>query len=157
MPLVAALDGTTQDEASWQPDPATPSIEQIVRHIAWSKSSFCHRGFGTAMPLVDPDVNGDGDSPGLPQEFPCGAGWGVRAKPGIGGAIGLLEEAQLIFRGCLQCLAEDVLDEPIPTHNGKSAANFFWVMLMHDVYHAGQIRTRRTLFAAKRRIDGQTH
>jgi hypothetical protein len=146
MPLMAALEGVSQGEGSWQPDPAIPSIEQIVRHIGWSKSRFCQRGFGTGMPVADAGVNDDGDSAGLPEEFPCGAGWGARVKPGIGGAMELLEEAQKVFRGCLEWLSEDELDRAIPTHHGKSAANFFWVMLMHDLYHAGQIRTRRTVY-----------
>jgi hypothetical protein len=91
-------------------------------------------------------VNDDGDSAGLPQEFPCGAGWGCHAAPGITGAIGLLERAHRVLTECLESCSEDSLDKPIPTHHGKSAANFFWIMIMHDIYHAGQIRTRRTLF-----------
>jgi hypothetical protein len=148
MPLMASLEGVTKEEALWSFDPAAPTIEQIVRHIAWAKSRFCRQGFGTAMPLVDPNVNDDGDSPDLPFEFPCGAAWGSKSAPGIGEAIKLLEQAHSILSGCLESLPEDALEKPIPTHHGKTAANFFWVMLMHDLYHAGQIRTRRTMFQA---------
>ena len=148
MPLLAALDGITQKEASWRPDPNTPTIEQIVRHIAWAKSRFCQRGFGTPLVFHDPAVNDDGDSPTLPAEFPCGAAWGAGPTQGITQAISLLAQAQRILTDCLESCTEEQLEQPIPTHHGKSAANFFWIMLMHDLYHAGQIRTRRTLYRA---------
>ena len=148
MPLMACLEGITQQEASWQPNSDTPTIEQIVRHIAWSKSRFCQRGFATAMPIDDPNTTDDGDTPGLPLDFPCGAGWGMTQNPAISSAIKLLEEAQKIFAQCLDSIPDDQLEDPIPTHHGKSALNFFWTMLMHDLYHAGQIRTRRTIYSA---------
>lgn len=147
MPLLASLSGITQDEAAWQPDEATPSIEQIVRHIAWAKSRFCQEGFGSPMVLIDDHVNADGDCDDLPAEFPCGAAWGSHLAPGITGAIALLEQSHRALTACLESCTEDALDRPIPTRHGKSAANFFWIMLMHDLYHAGQIRTRRTLYA----------
>jgi uncharacterized damage-inducible protein DinB len=149
MPMMAALAGITQQEASWRPDSSTPSIEQLVRHIAWAKSRFCQQGFGKPMILKDESVNDDGDSADLPQEFPCGAAWGGRAAPGIQGAVGLLERAHRVLTECLESCSEDSLDKPIPTRHGKSAMNFFWIMIMHDIYHAGQIRTRRTSFNAR--------
>jgi hypothetical protein len=146
MPLMAALDRITQAEASWQPDANTPSIEQLVRHIAWSKSRFCQQGFGTPMPLDDPTVDEAGDSAGLSPEFPCGATWGRSTAPGIEAALQLLEKAQRIFAACLESCSEEMLEKPIPAPHGRSATNFFWTMLMHDIYHAGQIRTRRTFY-----------
>ncbi len=149
MSLMASLDGVTQEEASWRVDETMPTIEQIVRHVGWAKARFCRQGFGTAMPLVDPNVNDEGDSANLPSEFPCGAAWGWKLADGIGGAIRLLEEAQKVLTVCLESCGDEALERPIPNHHGKkSAANFFWVMAMHDVYHAGQIRTRRTMFGA---------
>jgi hypothetical protein len=146
MSLMASLAGITADEAAWQPDDATPSIEQLVRHLAWAKSRFCADGFGRAMPIDDPSVAGDGDSPDLPNEFPCGAGWGRAAAVGIGGAVELLQQAQAIIMSSLESCTDESLDRPIPTRHGKTAAHFFSVMLMHDLYHAGQIRTRRTMY-----------
>jgi hypothetical protein len=148
MPLMASLEGIAQEEASWKPDKSIPSIEQIVRHMAWAKSRFCQKGFGTAMVLIDPSVNDDGDSADLPWEFPCGAAWGSSVAGGITGAIGLLEQAHCVLTECLESCSEESLEKPVPTNHGKSAANFFWVMLMHDLYHAGQIRTRRTFYRA---------
>lgn len=147
MPLLAALADITPEEAYWQPNPATPSIEHLVRHIAWAKSYYCRQGFGREMAVEDPSVNDNGDCADLPLEFPCGAGWGRVALPGIAGAIELLERAQRILTECLENCSDEKLEQPIPTRHGKSAAHFFWIMLMHDLYHAGQIRTRRTMFA----------
>jgi hypothetical protein len=154
MPLMASLEGVTQAEASWRPDENTPTIEQIVRHVAWAKSRFCREGFGTPMVLDDPGVNDQGDSADLPWEFPCGAAWGARSSKGITNAIGLLEQAHRVLTECLESCTEERLEQPIPTHHGKSAANFFWIMLMHDLYHAGQIRTRRTIYRATTRASG---
>jgi hypothetical protein len=148
MPLVASLDGITQEEASWRPDKHTPTIEQIVRHVAWAKSRYCQQAFGTPMPLIDDTVNCDGDSADLPWEFPCGAAWGSRVAAGISEAIKLLNQAHGVLTRCLESCPEDALDKPIPTNHGKSAAHFFWMMIMHDLYHAGQIRTRRTIWRA---------
>ena len=155
MPLMAALDGITQEEASWIPDDATPSIEQLVRHIAWSKSRYCQEGFGVPMIVNDPGVNDDGDCAQLPWVFPCGAAWGGNCEPGIGGALRLLEQSHRALTTCLENCSDEALEQPIPNRHGKSAANFFWIMLMHDLYHAGQIRTRRTLCASASRSMGE--
>ena len=151
MPLMASLEGITQEEASWRPNETIPTIEQIVRHIAWAKSRFCQQGFGTLMVMIDKSVNDDGDSAELPDEFPCGAAWCCGSAKGIGEAIKLLEHSHRVLTECLEFSTEESLDKPIPTHHGKSAANFFWVMLMHDIYHAGQIRTRRTVYRARKK------
>jgi hypothetical protein len=148
MPLMASLACLTQDEASWQFDPNTPAIEQIVRHIAWAKNRFCQQGFGCEMILIDDSVNGEGDTPNLPYEFPCGAAWGWSLSPGIDGAIDLLQRSHQVLTECLDHCSAEALDQPISAPHGKSAANFFWTMLMHDIYHAGQIRTRRSMYRA---------
>jgi DinB superfamily len=148
MPLMASLKDIAQAEASWQFDPTTPTIEQLVRHIAWAKNRFCQQGFGIEMVLIDESVNDDGDTPDLPYEFPCGAAWGRNLSPGIGGAIDLLQRAHQVLTECLDRCSAETLDQPIPAPHGKTAANFFWTMLMHDIYHAGQIRTRRSMYQA---------
>ena len=125
-----------------------------MRHIGWAKSRFCQQGFGREMVLIDDRVNGDGDFAGLPLEFPCGAAWDWESKPGIGGAIELLEQAHQVLTECLEACSDDDLEKSVPTNHGKSAANFFWIMVMHDIYHAGQIRTRRTVYRALVRPAG---
>ncbi|HTL27995.1 MAG TPA: DinB family protein [Tepidisphaeraceae bacterium] len=147
MSLMAALKDITQAEGSWRADASMPTAEQLVRHIAWAKSWYCHEGFGTPMVLVDDAVNESGDHAELPWEFPCGAAYGLTMATGIGGAIGLLRRAHAVFIQCLESCTDEQLDRPIPTHHGKKfAANLFAVMLIHDAYHAGQIRTRRTMW-----------
>jgi hypothetical protein len=149
MPLMASLADITQAEASWCPGKDSPSSEQIVRHVAWAKARYCQQAFKTDMPIVDDSVNGDGDSADLPWEFPCGAAWGLSVAQGIHQAIKLLETSHAILTKCLESLPDHALDQPIPTRHGKSAAHFFWIMIMHDLYHAGQIRTRRTAWRAR--------
>jgi hypothetical protein len=144
MSLMASLKEITDEEASWRPDEASPTSEQIVRHIAWAKSRFCQEGFGRPMVLIDPHLNESGDHPGLPWEFPCGAAWGSGEASGMTEAIRLLERSHAGLVACLESSTDESLEEPIPTHHGTSAAHFFSVMLMHDLYHAGQIRTRRS-------------
>jgi hypothetical protein len=145
MSLMGALEGITDEEANWRADPKMPTAEQIVRHVAWAKSWYCFEGFGKPMVIADPSVDANGDHADLPWEFPCGAAWGRGIAPGIRGAIELLEKAQGVLLECLQSCTEESLSHPIPTRHGESsAANFFWIMAMHDTYHAGQIRTRRS-------------
>lgn len=88
MPLMASLAGITQGVASWRPDAGTPTIEQIVRHVAWAKSHDCWEAFGRAMVLVDESVDAIGDSVDLPVEFPCGAGFGGGRRPALRGPSG---------------------------------------------------------------------
>lgn len=152
MSLMAALDGVSPEQALWQLDDASASIEQLVRHVAWAKSFYCREGFGRAMVIIDPTVNDEGDSPDLPTEFPCGSGWGREASPGIAGAVALLQQAHRTLVDCLESCSEDAIEKPIPTRHGKSAAHFFWIMLMHDTYHAGQIRTRRVTYLRSEHI-----
>src|ERR1700722_19836973 len=102
MPLMASLEGVTQEEASWRPDEKTPTIEQIVRHIAWAKSRFCEQGFTTPMVLIDKNVNDDGDTADLPWEFPCGAAFGTTIASGITEAVKLLEQAHRVLTECLE-------------------------------------------------------
>jgi len=146
MPLMAALEGITPEEATWQPDAMTPSIEHLVRHVGYCKSFYCRDGFAVPMVLDDPTVNDNGDSPDISEDYPCGSGWGRTAAPGIAGALDLLERSQRLLTDCLERCADEKLDQPIPNRHGKSAEHFFWIMIMHDLYHAGQIRTRRTMY-----------
>jgi hypothetical protein len=145
MSLMAALKDITQAEGDYRPSPTTPTTEQLVRHVAWTKSHDCHEAFGQPMVIDDPSIDyNSGDHPELPWEFPCGAAWGITQSPGIAGAVALLTEAHRTLTDCLESCPDEMLDQPLPTRHGKSAAHFFTIMLIHDLYHAGQIRSRRT-------------
>jgi hypothetical protein len=151
MSIKAALAGITQEEASWRADESMPTAEQIVRHVAWAKNWYCFQGFSVPMVIEDAGVNENGDGGGLPWEFPCGAAWGQAIEPGIEGAVGLLDRAHAVLVKCLEGCSEEGLGMPIPTRHGKvSAANFFTVMIIHDAYHAGTIRARRSVWSAAR-------
>jgi uncharacterized damage-inducible protein DinB len=122
MSLMASIQGVSQEEAAWKAGAGIRSIERIVRHVAWCKSWYGQQGFGKPMLAIDEKVKD------LPD------------------AIRLLEAAHELMVQCLRECDDEVLSRPIATQfHGESAANFFWVMLMHDVYHAGQIRTPRGL------------
>lgn len=150
MPLMATLAGIAPEEAAWQPSPMTPSIDHIVRHIAWSASVYCRDAFATSMVADDTGVSPEGDTAGIPWEFPCGSGFARDTQPGIEGAIDLVRRSQAVLLACLEALPDDQLDQPINNRHGKSAAHFFWLMTMHNLSHAGQIRTRRTMYALRR-------
>jgi hypothetical protein len=50
---------------------------------------------------------------------------------------------------CLRGCTEDDLLKPIPTRcHGKTAANFFWIMIMHDINHGAQIKTIRRAYGS---------
>ena len=64
--------------------------------------------------------------------------------------LALLDEAHAHLAGCLETCSEDDLDKPIPTQwHGESAAHFFWVMVMHRVSHAAQIRAIRRAYGSR--------
>ena len=149
MPLMGVLADISDEQAGWQSTATTPSIDQLVRHIAWSASVYCRDGFGTPMVAEDPGVSAEGDTEGIPWEFPCGSGFGRTSHPGIAGAIDLLRRSQATMLGCLEALPDEALDRPIPNRHGRTAAHFFWIMIMHNLYHAGQIRTRRTMHSPR--------
>ena len=144
MSLMGSLAGLTEAEAAYRPSPDTPSVDEIARHIAWSKSRFCQQAFGSAMILEDPGVTDEGDSEGVPWEFPCGCAFGRALAPGVAGVERLLRDSHAVMIANLDALAESELMAPLPVHHGSSAFNCFWVMIQHDLFHAGQIRTRRT-------------
>ena len=143
MSIMSALEGITQAQASWRASDMMPTAEQLVRHVAWAKSKYCRDGFGTPMVIDDSSVDDNGDTPGIPWEFPCGAGFAVTQVPEIAGAVALLDKAQAVVMDCLERSTEQSLEQAVPGRHGKSATHLFWVLLMHDAYHAGQIRTRR--------------
>jgi hypothetical protein len=145
MSLMAALKEITAAQAAWRADENMPTAEQLVRHVAWAKTKYCHQGFNVPMVLVDPAVNDEGDHASVPWEFPCGAAYGMTDAPGIAGAIDLLVRSHRVVVQCLQSCTEDALDRPVPGRHGRSAAHLFSILMIHDLYHAGQIRTRRRM------------
>lgn len=99
--------------------PGMRTIEQVVRHVAVCKSMYCHQAFGTPEMAI-PDGNGK-----YTEYLAC------------------LEKAQITVVECMANCSEDDLSGPVPTKShGESAAHLFWILLMHDLWHAGQIKAR---------------
>ena len=124
MSLKAALTGVTQAEASWRLNAETNPVEKIVHHLAACKIMYLRQGFGK---WKGPDES--------------------ERAVGIEATIALLDQAQEHLMDCLRaCSAED-LAKPVPIQfHGESAAHFFWVMLMHDLCHGGQIQIIRRAY-----------
>jgi uncharacterized damage-inducible protein DinB len=119
MSLLASLHDLAQEEASWRMNETTWTIEEILYHVAACEIEYCRQGFGK----------------GLEHGKPIGD---------IEQMLVLLGEAHALLVSCLEACAEEDLDRPIPTEwHGESAAHFFWIMIMHRVSHAAQIRTIR--------------
>jgi hypothetical protein len=116
MSLKVALEGLTQAEAAWRINETTWTIEEILYHVASCKIEYCRQGFGR---WTEEYAQPTGD---------------------IEPMLALLSRAHEHLVQCLESCSEADLDEPIPTSShGKSAAHFFWIMIMHDITHASEI------------------
>jgi hypothetical protein len=125
MSLQASLGGLTQDEASWRLNSKTWTIDEILYHIASCEIEYCRQGFGR----------------GLAYE---------RTVGDLERTLALLEQAHELMAQCLAGLPGEALDQPVPTRfHGESAAHFFWIMTMHRVSHAAQIRTIRRAYGSR--------
>ena len=128
MSLKAALRGLSQAEAAWKPNRETPSIEGIVRHVAACKVMYCKQAFGDC-PLEDDVPAGD-----------------------LGRTLDWLDRAHQHLSECLRAISPENLLSPVPTRfHGESAAHLFWVLLMHDVCHGGQILVIRREYRSRGR------
>jgi uncharacterized damage-inducible protein DinB len=125
MSLQASLGDLSQEEASWRMNDTTWTIEEILYHVASCEIEYCRQGFGKRLEYDKPI----GD---------------------VGQMLVLLDKAHAHLAGCLERCSEAALDQPIPTEwHGESAAHFFWIMIMHRVSHAAQIRTIRRAYGSR--------
>jgi hypothetical protein len=125
MSLQASLGDLPQEEASWRMNEATWTIEEILYHVASCEIEYCCQGFGK----------------GLEYGKPIGE---------VDQVLKVLNEAHVHLVGCLEACPEEGLDKPIPTAwHGESAAHFFWIMVMHRVSHAAQIRAIRRAYGSR--------
>lgn len=125
MSLKASLGNFSEKEVSWRMNDTTWTIEEILYHVAACEIEYCRQGFGE----------------GLEHGKPIGD---------IEGMVALLDRAHAHLVGCLEALPEEDLDKPIPTEwHGESAAHFFWIMIMHRISHAAQIRAIRRAYGSR--------
>lgn len=126
MSVKAGTKGLTQETASWKPNERTRTIEEILHHLAWCKVWYCKQAFG------------DCD---LPDNLSVGD---------LGATLDWLEVAQRHLEECLNSRSLEELAQPVPTKfHGSSAAHLFWILLMHDVWHTGQIKTIRRQYETR--------
>ena len=129
MSLLASLGDLSAEEAGRRLNDTTWTIGEILYHVYSCEIEYCKQGFGRA---IDPD--------------------GVYDKPleDVAALLGRLDQAQALMVRCLDECSDEALDQPIPTQwHGESAARFFWIMVMHRVSHAAQIRTLRRAYGSR--------
>jgi uncharacterized damage-inducible protein DinB len=125
MSLLASLTDLTPEEAAWRMNDTTWTIAGILYHLYSCEIEYCKQGFGQSVPYDKPLD----DLPAL---------------------LALLDQAHALMVRCLDQCSEQALDQPIPTQwHGESAAHFFWIMVMHRISHAAQIRTLRRAYGSR--------
>jgi uncharacterized damage-inducible protein DinB len=126
--LGTALQGLTEQEAIWVPQEGERPILELLLHIAGSKILYENYAFGSR------DKNWQN------LEWPE---WRLQS------ALHWLDAAQKTLRDHLLVLNDADLDEPRPTHWGErlSLRVIFNLAIQHDIYHAGEIRCLRHLWA----------
>lgn len=125
MSLMSSIQDLTQQEAEWKFNETTWTIEEILYHVASCKIFYCRQGFSQWNEA---------------EEKPFG---------NIQAMIELNRRAHDHLLNCLKQCTEKDLSKPIPTRNhGKTAANFFWVMLMHDINHGAEIKMIRRAYGS---------
>ncbi len=103
------------------------TIGEILYHVASVKIEYCKQGFGRwdeshGRPVAD-----------------------------LAALLDLLDRAQAHLLECLADCDEEDLARPLATqYHGESAAQFFSVMIAHDIAHGAQIRALRRAFGTRR-------
>jgi uncharacterized damage-inducible protein DinB len=128
MSLQVSLGDLSPQEASWRMNKTTWTIQEILYHVATCEIEYCRQGFEKGL-----DYKSLGD---------------------IQQMLDLLHRAHVHLVSCLEACSEEELEKPIPTRShGESAAHFFWIMAMHRVSHASQIRTIRRAYGSRTHYD----
>jgi uncharacterized damage-inducible protein DinB len=125
MSLMASLGDLTAEEAGWRLNDTTWTVAEILYHLYSCEIEYCKQGFGQSIPYDKP------------LEDPTAL-------------LDLLAQAHALMARCLSECPEEALEQPIPTRwHGESAAHFFWIMVMHRISHAAQIRTLRRAYGSR--------
>lgn len=125
MSLQASLADLTVEELGWRMNDTTWTIGEILYHLYSCEIEYCKQGFGQSIPYDRP-------------------------LDDVGALLALLDQAHALMMRCLSACPEEALDQPIPTRwHGESAAHFFWMMVMHRVGHAAQVRTLRRAYGSR--------
>jgi len=137
--MKAALEGITEAQASWEPQPykgfpwAKGSIKELTYHVGLDKLVQASCAFG--------DGSLDWERA---RQMP------EAQENTIAAAECLLYRAHEELLDRLDALPDGRLSEKVSTWGGKrmAAGAFFDMLTEHDIYHAGQIRYARNMIDA---------
>lgn len=136
VPLSAALEGLTPEQAAWKPAEGCSTIWQLVNHINYYNTRTLNRLRGEA-PAGNATTNDEtfGDA-GDPEDT---EGWKRTVR-----------EAESLYhsiRAALAGLQDEALDKALnePGSNGMTLGEFLSIWITHDGYHSGQIVLLRKL------------
>jgi uncharacterized damage-inducible protein DinB len=112
----------TDEVARRQKKISSWTILTVLQHVAECKAGYMAEAFGEPPEPLPP------------------------AGDDLPSVLAYLESTQQHLVSCLEGMAEEDLDKPVPTSwHGETAANLFWVMAQHDVNHGSQILSLRKL------------
>ena len=127
---IARIDAT---EAAWRPQPRRKCIAEIAVHCAYWKYSVRRRILGAERGSFT--LKGSNWFP-LPRKLTAQT-WNEYRK--------LLDDEHAALRDAVADVPPGRLAKT-PTGSKTTYANLIYGIAMHDVYHAGQIRTLRSLY-----------
>ncbi|MCL6633235.1 MAG: DinB family protein [Alicyclobacillus herbarius] len=138
VPLMAAVEGLTAEQASWRPDVHSHSIWQLVNHITFWNEYILQRMRGLTKAGTEIDNEQTFGDPGNPMDD---AAWQQT-----------IERADRVYRELRKAVAdanESDLDQAFDDQ-GTPLKVVLGDIAMHDAYHIGQIMYVRKLQGWKR-------
>ena len=133
--LRTSLIGVGPTAAAWSPGPGRPSIWGIVLHCAYWKHRVWQRVTGLRAPFPRQGANWP-----APPGRPTGRAWAEDR--------GLLTDTHRLLSDALGALGQGELEVAGPNQVRTRMLHVVGIML-HDTYHAGQIRLLRKLHAQR--------
>ena len=128
--LAANVASVRAEDWDWLPPNGARSIRAIVQHAGGAKLMYVDSAFGDgSLAMDDPLVQGEGalDSP------EGGATWLREAHERLRSALAGLDDAELDG------------ERPAPWGGTRPLVDLLYVLVRHDLYHAGEINHLRAL------------
>jgi len=130
--LRTSLIGVSPLEAAWSPGPGRPSIWRIVLHCAYWKHRVWQRLTGLRAPFPRP-----GEDWRMAVPSPSAGAWNQDRR--------MLREVHVRLMAAVEELRQSELERAPDGQVRTRMVNVVGIML-HDTYHAGQIRLLRKLY-----------
>jgi uncharacterized damage-inducible protein DinB len=131
--LIELIADVTPAEAAHRPFAGAHTIEELVAHVAAWKAAAVRRLEGDPARLHD-----DEDFP-VTSDSPDAGRWNA--------AVRRLTDAHALLSDRIATLAPDALDRILPGPNA-SARDTLHGVILHDIYHAGQVALLRKVARA---------